>query len=449
MLRKIQKILIIVIVCLTAVLICDVCRQAGYTEILPEMLHRMSETQSEESESETEHREEKLPACYDVRKTGKAPTLKNQGTLGTCWAVAASSVLESRLLPQESVVFSADHISTLNSYATGQDKGGAYMISTAYLTAWQGPVTEEMDPYGDGETPEGLLPVRHVQEVQMVTDRDFMTIKNLIYTYGAVQSSMYMDLGGERTRSPFYNREHASYYYDGEEQINHDIVILGWDDDYPAENFTRMPSRNGAFICQNSWGEGFGEDGIFYVSYDDTCIGSNCVAYTRVEPTDNYAHIYQSDLCGWVGQMGYGAEECWFANVYTADSPQILRAVGFYATGKHTKYEIYVVKDFQNTLSLVLPEKVQRGSLRNVGFYTIDLEKTYSIPAGGSFAVMVKVKVPGSEHPAAMEYRSDETTANVILQDGQGYVSPDGYRWTSMEEEYDGNICLKAYTDDE
>ena len=62
---------------------------------------------------------------------------------------------------------------------------------------------------------------------------------------------------------------------------------------------------------------------------------------------------------------------------------------------------------------------------------------------------MGKVKVPGSEHPAAMEYRSDETTANVILQDGQGYVSPDGYRWTSMEEEYDGNICLKAYTDDE
>ena len=443
MLGKIQNALLFLIIGLSLFLLYDIGKDAGYAPLVTE---GQTETQAWQ---ETETPAGELPGRYDCRENQKAPTLKNQGTLGTCWAVAASSVLESRLLPQESIVFSADHISAQNSYATGQDEGGAYMISTAYLTAWQGPVTEEMDPYGDGQTSERLLPVCHVQEVQMVTDRDFTSVKELIYTYGAVQSSLYMDLGGEKVRSPYYNRENASYYYDGEEEINHDMLLIGWDDDYPAENFTRKPSANGAFICQNSWGDGFGEDGIFYVSYEDSRIGSNCVAYTRIEPADNYAHIYQSDLCGWAGQMGYGKEECWFANVYTADSPQLLRAVGFYATGKHTEYEIYVVKDFQNRLSLVLPEKVQTGSFEKVGYYTVDLEKTFSVPENGSFAVMVKVRVPGSNYPAAMEYRSDDTTANVILEDGQGYVSPDGYRWTSMEEEYDGNICLKAYTDDE
>lgn len=73
--------------------------------------------------------------------------------------------------------FSADHISTQNSYAIGQEEGGAYNIAIAYLTAWQGPVTEEMDPYGDGVTPEGLSPVKHVQEVQIAEDKDFDAIK--------------------------------------------------------------------------------------------------------------------------------------------------------------------------------------------------------------------------------------------------------------------------------
>ena len=38
-----------------------------------------------------------------------------------------------------------------------------------------------------------------------------------------------------------------------------------------------------------------------------------------VEPVDNYDYIHQSDLCGWVGQIGYGQEEAWFANAYRAD----------------------------------------------------------------------------------------------------------------------------------
>ena len=32
--------------------------------------------------------------------------------------------------------------------------------------------------------------------------------------------------------------------------------------------------------AKNSWGDGFGENGIFYVSYYDTNIGTHNVAYT-------------------------------------------------------------------------------------------------------------------------------------------------------------------------
>ena len=68
-------------------------------------------------------------------------------------------------------------------------------------------------------------------------------------------------------------------------------------------------------------------------------------------------------------------------------------------------------------------------------------------PSTLRFAVMVKINTPGSDYPVAMEYRADDQTANVNLEDGCGYVSVDGYRWSRIEEEYGGNICLKAYTD--
>ncbi len=471
MLKRVRNTLIVVIVCLTLYMLYGMysiqaedllarVTDGRYGKRM-ETVHTEAEGDVQEessAENEMSSRKEKvsdsfsgerLPTAYDCRFAGKAPTVKNQGTLGTCWAVAASSVLESRVLPEEDIVFSADHISTQNGYTSDQQEGGAYMISAAYLAAWKGPVTEEQDPYGDGVSAADADAIKHVQEIQIVSDRDFSTIKHLIYEYGAVQSSIYMDMGGNQVTSEYYDPEKASYYYDGAKELNHDIVIIGWDDNYPAENFTHMPSEDGAFICQNSWGETFGENGIFYVSYEDTGIGSNCAAYTRVESADNYDHIYQTDLCGWVGQMGYGKEECWFANVYTADSAQTLRAVGFYATGKDTDYEIRIVQNYQNILSLVLSEKVQEGHFDNIGFYTVDLEKDFEIAGGQQFAVMVKIKTPDTEYPVAMEYRADSSTENVILDDGEGYVSTDGYRWIRMEEEYNGNICLKAYSDDE
>ena len=44
-----------------------------------------------------------LPEAYDLRQKQKEPEVKNQGTLGTCWAVAASSALERRrfYLPEQ------------------------------------------------------------------------------------------------------------------------------------------------------------------------------------------------------------------------------------------------------------------------------------------------------------------------------------------------------------
>ena len=69
------------------------------------------------------------------------------------------------------------------------------------------------------------------------------------------------------------------------------------------------------------------------MSYYDTNIGVHNIVYTGIEPTDNYDNIYQSDLCGWVGQIGYGEDTAWFANAYKTKTKEELAAAGFYATG--------------------------------------------------------------------------------------------------------------------
>ena len=65
-------------------------------------------------------------------------------------------------------------------------------MTMAYLNGWQGPVTEEEDPYGDGYSPGNLSPAVHVQEIQLLDGADRQEIKEAVQKYGAVQTSLYM-----------------------------------------------------------------------------------------------------------------------------------------------------------------------------------------------------------------------------------------------------------------
>ena len=392
--------------------------------------------------------EEILPARYDYREQGRCPAAGSQGELGTCWAFATMLAMESSLLPEESYDFSEDHISLHNSFGMPQDMGGDYTMAMAYLLAWQGPVLEEQDPYGDGVSPDGLAPVRHVQEIRILDDKDYDAIKRTVYDCGGVQTSLYIAQEDAENGDLYYRPDTYAYYYNGEKRSNHDVVIIGWDDAYPRGNFNMDPGMDGAFLCMNSWGTEFGDAGLFYVSYGDINIGKHSLAYTGIEAPDNYTSIYQTDLCGWLGQLGYGDEEAYFANVYTAEGDERLDAVGFYATGPGTEYEIYVIRGVGEEGRFRLESPVASGSFRYSGYYTVPLETPEMLNEGERFAVAVHIRTPGAVHPVAIEYQSSESTfsAQVDISDGEGYISADGRNWSGTEEAQNSNVCLKAYT---
>lgn len=387
-----------------------------------------------------------LPSAYDGRKYGRTSRVEDQGMLGTCWAFAALTALENALLPEEILDFSEDHMSQKNSFGRDQNAGGDYIMSMAYLLSWQGPVLEAQDPYGDGFSPDGLQPAKHVQQVEILPEKDFEAIKRAVYEQGGVQSSLYTSIENAQSDSVYHQKEQSAYCYTGENAPNHDVVIVGWDDHYSRENFNQKPEGDGAFLCISSWGEKFGDGGYFYVSYYDTNIGRTNIVYQMIENTDNYDKIYQTDPCGWAGQVGYGSEQVYGANVYQAGENEQLEAVGFYATKPDTEYEIYLVENAAQEPDFSNRTRIASGNMKYAGYYTVKLEQPQRLPSGQRFAVVILLKTPGAVHPMAIEYAAEGMTRKPDLSDGEGYISQDGERWESAEEVYACNLCLKAYT---
>lgn len=392
--------------------------------------------------------EVELPKHYDMRELERVTPVRDQGLYGTCWAFASLAALETTLTPQENLMFSPDHMSLCNSFSLGQNEGGEYTMAIAYMASWQGPVYESDDPYGDGKTNPDLKARKHLEEAQILAPKDYVAIKEAIYKYGAVETSIYTQMKTANSWSGYYNRERATYYYNQEATCNHDIIIVGWDDDFPKEYFTITPENDGAFICKNSWGTEFGEDGYFYVSYEDANIGTTNVVYTKLGDANNFDNIYQSDLLGWRGQLGYEKDQAYFANVYRAGEDEELAAVSFYATDVDTTYQVYVVPEFENEDSLNDRKLVAEGSFEQAGYYTVRLDEAVKLKDNQKFAVVVHIQTPGAIHPVAIEYDADSRTREFDITDGEGYISLYGNKWMSAEKNKDCNLCLKAFTND-
>ncbi len=414
----------------------DLCKEIGYTYSV--------DLEKTTLDINTKNVKSVLPKSFDLRKDFRVPDAMNQGKTTYCWAYASILALETSVLPEECKY---DVESMVESYdkSTSETLGGAFTNALAYLLSWKGPIED------NGSTIKlsgnDVNAVKHVQEAKFYTANDLDEIKWAVYKYGGVTTSIYADISSNNlNKSSHYKAATNSYCYKGDSQPNHEVVIIGWDDDYSASNFDANVTKNGAFICQNSWGKDFGNAGVFYVSYEDVNIGCQAVCYSRVFASSKYDNIYQSDLCGWKGQVGYGYEKSFGANVYEAKADEKLEAIGFYAIDKNATVNVYFVPEFEDASSLSHKELVATQKFDGAGYYTVEFDKARDLYKGQKFAVITEVEIPGAQRPLAIEYKAKETDTQVDIADGEGYISRDGITWESIEQKANGNLCLKAYT---
>lgn len=316
---------------------------------------------------------------YDLRALNRVTAIQDQGKAGTCWAFASYASMESFLKPEEDRDFSENNMKNLlsSAYPEGFDRGpndgGNRLIAAAYLTRWNGPVLESDDPYSISSviSPEGLPIKKHVQDILFIPDRegplDNEAIKWAVQNYGAVYTTMYY-----YNNSSYYSPANCSYYYhESSEKHNHAVAIVGWDDLFSRNNFSEVPPGNGAFIVKNSWGEDWGDSGYFYISYYDSKVGNGSSVFTAENP-DNYEHIYQYDPFGWVSSAGYRKNTAWCANVFTAKSGEMLKAVSFYTTDSSCYYELYIYTNPDSgPINQTDPVFSTSGTFLTAGYHTI------------------------------------------------------------------------------
>ena len=382
-----------------------------------------------------------LPTKYNYAEEGRLPKVQDQGQEKTCWAYATLSALESSLLPNEKYEFSRKHLIDYSSKTNFILNGGDYEFSLAYLTSWNGPVSDNSNDYGAVK--------KHVQSAQLLTPRDQEEMKRMLFKYGGVETSIFLEKDVASNKSPYYTISKYAYCYTGNEKPNHDVVVVGWDDNFPKENFLNADlKKDGAFICLNSWGEDFGDKGLFYVSYECNSFGDVSVCYTQIEYVDNYDKIYQSDLCGWTGTMGYkDRSTVYFANNYKAKNNESIKAVGFYVTEENTDYEIFVCEDYKDVSSFNNKHLAAKATFDNRGYYTLNLDKAYKASKGKKFSIIVKAHNKNkSLKLVPVETMTESMKKPIDLKDGEGYISSNGKEWQSVEKQR-CNVCLKAYTD--
>lgn len=387
-----------------------------------------------------------LPTSYDLRQANRVTSIKNQSSCGACWAFAAMGSIESSLMPGEQRDFSEEHLILNHGFDYDPCEGGQPWMSLAYLSRWGGPLNENDFSYKLGNssgTGYVELTEKHIQEAVFLPQRSGYTdndkIKQFIMNKGAVVISYYAD-------DAYLNPSTGAYYCTQSGRTNHEVVIVGWDDNYSASNFSVTPGGKGAFIVKNSWGPTWGKQGYFYMSYYDKSLSSP-VSFYNARPISDYGTNYYYDPLGWCTSFGYNSGTAWGANVFEAVNDQPIDAVSVILGDVNTQCQIMVYRNAtrQNPRAGTLVSQ-QTLSKPYPGYYTVKLNKPLTVSRGQLFSVVVRFQNGGTDqYPVAVEYPYEEYSSQAESSPGESFVSANGQNWEDLSDYY-ASTCIKAFS---
>ena len=205
------------------------------------------------------------PAAKDWRSEGGGnyvTVIKNQASCGSCVAFGAVATVESRLRiqrgdPNLAVDFSEAHLFFCHARAEGATCSTGWWPEKAFdAFRDKGVVDEACYPYNLSNTDCSGLCSDWANRIRKITGYQNLTgkpadIKNWVATTGPVSACfvVYQD---------FFSYTTGIYkHVSGSQAGGHCVTIIGYND------------NPGYWICKNSWGTNWGEQGFFKIAYGE------------------------------------------------------------------------------------------------------------------------------------------------------------------------------------
>lgn len=458
-------------------------------EILPDNMHTGGFSYTGTAQDFMSPVRESYPESFDMRESGTIGSVKNQAGYGTCWAHSAIASAESSVLSAEPAVdLSEFHTAYYTYYGTDQafpsdssvngimSMGGDTKFAVNLWSQWIGPVNESDLKYGDTDfftDKEKVAEMRdkcayHLENAWLFDyERDRSNqeetdnlIKGFIMDGKAVDVSFYADNGS------LYDSENYSTNSRKPQRLaNHSVAIVGWDDNFPRENFLIAPENDGAWLIRNSWGTSYGDEGYMWISYDDKSLSD--FAVYELGDRNNYDTNYQHDTFKSTQTFSADTDDntgTYIANVFTAEKDQYIDAISTYFVASGTQYSITVYTGLTDPSDpdSGTPSAVTFGTADVTGYRTISLDEGVFVSEGSNFAVCVKMYCPEEKFVVSVEgamYVTDDNTGKISdlaaycpyerlvrnTGEGQSFYSADGDEWTditTIQEDYSDEMEL-------
>ena len=252
--------------------------------------------------------------------------------------------------------------------------------------------------------------------------------------------------------------------YSTDDSRNHVITVIGYDDNYPKENFRMtgddgkvdpdsIPPTDGAFIIKDSSGEygGVDQKGTYYISYHDHTLldpisfefdKSESVKYSDLN-YDQYDFLF----IGWCADKDYDSESK-TANVFDAEEDEYLTQI----CCKTKKFDADVHYAVYKGVSDGSPDSgtlLEEGDCfcKYAGYHKIDLKSEYELKKGEKYSVVVTTTYTADDgskkYNDVVPYATNvipyggteefESKANGVINKGESYLFADG-KWTDLTE---------------